>query len=185
MQENNEVLKAQFNYSVENQQEEIAFKEFQKKYVFKGNLIKTGLFSILAILFLQQVITEPSYTLGYGLIGICLAVIVFVWYNPYTIRKKLLASLKELEEDVYEFSLYDDYFSVKTVEVKSKQDVDDEENPEEEIIMEYKPSIFNFSETTMDVIEKSDMFIVFIKKQTIYVFPKKYISEQDISYNFV
>ena len=49
-----------FEYNVKNSEEEQAFTAFQKKYVYKGNYIKTALFGIVALLFLVSFIRSPK-----------------------------------------------------------------------------------------------------------------------------
>ena len=180
MQNDNSTLKVKFEYSVSNDEENIAFKEFQKKYVLKSNIIRTILFALIGALFIQQVIKNPDYTLGWGLIGVCVAFIFFIWYNPYKIRKSLLRALKEIENDIYEFELYDDYFSIKTIfcenkeEIASISELEDKEEEQQEI----PPRIVYFNKEPFEVVEIEEMFVIFMKRQTIYVLPKRCISEK-------
>ena len=59
-----------------------ALKYFQKKTIYKKNLIFTGILGIIVILYVQAVITDPSYALGYILGFLALTVIGFMWYLP-------------------------------------------------------------------------------------------------------
>ena len=91
--------------------------------------------------------------------------------------------LKELENDVYEFELYDDYFSIKTIycekneEVSSLTEIEEAEEEEESEQQEILPRIIAFKEQSVNIVEIKEMFVVFLKKQTIYALPKRFISE--------
>ena len=104
-----------FEYNVKNSEEEQAFKAFQKKYVYKSNIIKTCLFGAAALLFLISFIRAPKEYLNPVLMFISLAVIFVIWFNTFKIRKSLLQALKMLENDRYIFTLYDDRFSIETI----------------------------------------------------------------------
>lgn len=166
-----------FEYSISNDEENIAFKEFQKKYIYKKIIIKTILFAIVTVFLIQQVISKPDYTIGYALIGVSLAIIYFMWYNPVKIRKSLVKALKELENDIYEFELYDEYFSIKTIycennDIKDLSELEEMGKNQKEI----PPRLVYFDKEPVDVVEIEEMFVLFIKKETIYILPKRVIS---------
>ncbi len=179
MQENNPIVR--FEYSISNDEENIAFKQFQKKYVFKKNLIKSVLFLILLGLFIDQVVRKPDYTMGWVLITICAAFLFLIWYNPYKIRKNLMKALKEIENDVYEFELYPEYFSIKTLYFSDNDEVTSlsqlEENEEDQITpSEVAPREVYFDKEDVAIDEIEEMFVIYIKKQTLYSLPKRIIS---------
>ena len=159
-----------FEYNVKNSEEEQAFTAFQKKYVYKGNYIKTALFGAVAVLFLISFIRDPKEYLNPVLMFVSLAFIFVIWFNTFKIRKSLLQALKVLENDKYIFTLYDDKFSIETI-------LDESEFEEDEEIPTVQPRIVNFKETEIYVIENIDMFILILKKDTIYVLPKRCFDE--------
>lgn len=159
-----------FEYDVKNSEEEEAFITFQKKYVYKSNIIKTVIFGILAILFLVSFIRSPKEYLNPVLMVICLTVIFVVWFNTKKIRTSLMQALKVLENDRYIFTLYDDRFSIETI-------LDESEFDEDEEILVIKPRVVYFKDITLSVIEKLDMFVLILKKDTIYVLPKRCFDE--------
>ncbi len=181
MQDNNTSPVVKLEYSISNDEENIAFKVFQKKFVLKNNIIKTIIFAVLIGFFIQQVVIKPDYTMAWALIGICFAVTFFVWYNPVKIRKSLLKALKEIENDIYEFDLYPEYFSVKTIycaendEVTSLSEMEEEEELKEEP-KEIAPRVVYFDKESIQVVEVPEMFVIIIKKETIFVLPKRVIS---------
>ncbi len=185
MDVNNPAIKAKFTYNISNDEEEVAFLTYQKKYVFKGTVIKSIIFALLACVFLFQAITKPDYTLAWGLFGICLAFIAFIWYNPYKIRKNLLLALKEIEDDRYEFELFEDFFSIRTIlpDNKTEEEALDEnlngEKAEEES-NEIPPRLVYFYKEPVEVINHHKQFIIILKKQTIYTLPKRCMTDDEI-----
>lgn len=180
MQESNTNSLVHLEYSVSNDEENLAFKEFQKKFVLKNNIIKTVIFGIIMALFIQQVYLEPSYTMGWIAIAVILAILFTVWYNPVKIRKTLMKSLKEIENDIYAFDLYEDHFSISTIYCEAQNEVTSlsefEENQEENEPLEIKPREVFFNQISVDVTEIKEMFIIFLKKETFYILPKRVVS---------
>ena len=101
---------------------------------------------------------------------VSLAFIFVIWFNTFKIRKSLLQALKVLENDKYIFTLYDDRFSIETI-------LDESEFDEDEEIPVVKPRVVTFGETEIHVIENIDMYILILKKDTIYVLPKRCFDE--------
>ncbi len=155
-----------FEYDVKNDEEGQAFLLFQKKYVYKKNWIKTAAFAVAAILFLISIGRDPSQPMNFILAAICIAGIFIIWYNTKRIRASLLDALKLIEDDRYIFTLYDNSFSIETILAE-----DTDENGEK--IPPVEPRIVYFSNTVIDVIETEKMFVIILKKDTIYVLPKR------------
>lgn len=160
-----------FEYDVKNEEEEKAFLIFQKKYVYKHNYKVTALFAIVAVLFLISIIKNPGGYLNWVLMFICLFMIFATWFNTVRIRKYLMSALKSLEDDKYCFTLYEDSFKIETVFT--------EEEMTEEDFVPVKPRVVNFNDINLNVIETSEMFIIILKKETIYVLSKRVISDEN------
>lgn len=164
-------------YNIKNTEEEEAFITFQKKYILKSNILKTVAFGILALLFIYQIINAPDNFASWLCFVVCLAVIFIVWYNPIKIRKTLMQSLKPLEDDRYIFKLYENKFSIETV---IPQEEIDEAIKEGEEPVKIPPKVVDFSDTGLSVLEKENMFVIFLKKESIYVLPKRCMTEGEI-----
>ncbi len=164
-------------YNIKNTEEEEAFITFQKKYILKSNILKTVAFGILALLFIYQIINAPDNFASWLCFVVCLAVIFIVWYNPIKIRKTLMQSLKPLEDDRYIFKLYENKFSIETV---IPQEEIDEAIKEGEEPVKIPPKVVDFSDTGLSVLEKENMFVIFLKKESIYVLPKRCMTESEI-----
>ena len=153
-------------YDVKNDEEGQAFLLYQKKFVYKKNWIKTIAFAIAAILFIISIGRDPSQPMNYILAAVCFAAIFIIWSNTKKIRSSLMDALKLIEDDRYIFTLYDDSFSIETI---LAEDVD--ENGEK--IPPVEPRVVSFSDTLINVIETESMFVIILKKDTIYVLPKR------------
>ncbi len=164
-------------YDIKNTEEEEAFVTFQKKYILKSNILKTVAFGILALLFIYQIINAPDNFASWLCFVVCFAVIFIVWYNPIKIRKTLMQSLKPLEDDRYIFKLYENKFTIETV---IPQEEIDEAIKEGEEPVKIPPKVVDFSDTGLSVLEKENMFVIFLKKESIYVLPKRCMTEKEI-----
>lgn len=164
-------------YNIKNTEEEEAFITFQKKYILKSNILKTVAFGILALLFIYQIVNAPDNFASWLCFVVCLAVIFIIWYNPIKIRKTLMQSLKPLEDDRYIFKLYENKFSIETV---IPQEEIDEAIKEGEEPVKIPPKVVDFSDTGLSVLEKENMFVIFLKKESIYVLPKRCMTESEI-----
>ena len=162
-------------YDVKNTEEKEAFMAFQKKFVYKQNIIKTIVFALVGIIFLIRIIYKPDNAVFWLGLVICLAAIFIFWYNPIKIRKTLMESLKPLEDDRYIFKLYDYKFSIETI---LPEDERFDEDGKEIVI---KPRVVQFSDIGLKILEKRDMFLLFLKKESIYVLPKRCIEDYQIN----
>lgn len=159
-----------FEYDVKNEEEERAFIAFQRKFVYAHNWKITAAFGIVAALFIVSIVRNPSGYLNWVLAFICLAIIVLTWYNTRRIRKYLMQALKPLEDDKYVFTLYYDSFKIETLPT--------EEEKQEEDFTPVPPRIVDFEDISLNVLENDEMFIIILKKETIYVLAKRVMNEQ-------
>lgn len=183
MEENNQVLRARVEYNIDLKEEEAAFKLFQKKHVYKRNIIITIILSIVTLLNINAIIVDPKSYMSWALTGVCLATIYFTWHNQKVIRRNLMYALHELQDDKYIFEIYDECFSIKTI---LPVFTDEEKEAEiaagveiEEEMQEIPPKIVNFSEGQIEVMEVKNLFIIYLKKRTLYVLPKRCIEIND------
>ena len=165
-----EVL-CQVDYNVTLKEEDKAFRLFQKLYVRKANIIKTIVMGLVFAVFLVQFLDNKNSYIS--LIGMTIAVVgLFVtWYNPVAIRKGLMKALAPLENDKYIFKLYVDAFTIETV-------IDESEFEEGEERIYPPPRVVWKEKSDFEVFELEDMFCIIMKKETIYVLPKRCMNEK-------
>ena len=160
-----------FEYDVKNAEEEEAFTVFQQKYVYKRNFVITALFSIVAVMFAVSIIKNPDGYLNYVLCFISLTMIFTTWFNTFRVKKYLMKALASLEDDKYRFTLYDDSFKIETVFTEEEMQAED--------FVPVKPRIVRFEDISLNIIENSKLFIIILRKETIYVLSKRVMSDKD------
>lgn len=64
------------------------YEIYNRLYRKRKKIIYTAVFGVLAILFLQQIIMNPSYGVGWVCMAISLGVVAAVWLNPLFERKR-------------------------------------------------------------------------------------------------
>lgn len=160
------------NYDVTIPEEEKGFKEFQKRHVRKPNIIKTVVFGLVFAVFFVQMLQDKSATLNWIAMTVAAAAIFIVWYNPVMIRKNLMKALEAIKDDKYIFKLYGDAFTIETI-------IPDDEFEEGEERIAPIPRVVWFDKSDFDVCELSDMFVIIMKKETIYVLPKRCMNGGD------
>ena len=177
--EETEIVKAEerpslcsFEFNVTIDEEDDAFRTFQKRYVFKRNVIKSVGFGLLGVGFLVSSFFYPDQVMNYILFAVCFAAVVMIWYNNVKIRRSLMDALKMLEDDRYIFTLYDDKFRIETI-------VPEEERKEEDF-EDIPPQEFELSDPMLDAVEKDDKFVIIVKRATIYVLPKRCMDDEQM-----
>ncbi|MBP1534879.1 MAG: hypothetical protein IK999_12270 [Ruminococcus sp.] len=164
-------LLTSFQYNVTNEEEEKAFTVFQQKYVYKRNWVITGLFSVVALMFIISIAKNPGGYINWVLFFVCLVMIFTTWFNTFRVKKYLMAALKSLEDDKYRFTLYEDCFKIETVFSEEEMAAED--------FVPVKPRIVRFDDISLNVVENPKMFVIILRKETIYVLSKRVISEKD------
>jgi len=160
-----------FDYNVKNEEEEEAFTIFQQKYVYKRNFVVTGLFTIVSVMFAVSIIKNPAGYVNWVLCFVSLVMIFTTWFNTFRVKKYLMRALKSLEDDKYRFSLYDDCFKIETVFTEEEKAAED--------FVPVKPRVVRFEDISLNIIENARLFIIILRKETIYVLSKRVIEEND------
>lgn len=159
-----------FVFDVSIPEEDDAFRTFQKRYVFKKNVIKSIGFGILGIGFGVSAVLYPDQIINYILTAICLAAIFMIWYNNRHIRQSLMEALKMLEDDRYVFTLFDKSFKIETIIPEDERE-EAGEIPAQE---------FELDDPLLDALEKDDKFVIIVRQSTIYVLPKRCMKDHEI-----
>ena len=161
------------NYTISVGEYERAFIAFQKRYVFPKNYIMTVLFAGIIVLYAQQIKTDPSYTMAWVLLAVCIAFIILIWYNVFRIRKSLVNSIKEIQDDKYTSTFFEDGLMIQT-EITGTDETQE--------AMEIQPKRIYYELDSPDVLENSEIFILYLKKQMFYVLPKRSMNDREIEF---
>lgn len=161
----------QIDYNVTLKEEDKAFRLFQKLYVRKSNIIKTIVLSLVFVVFLMTYLSDKNSYISLIAMTVAVVGIFITWYNPVMIRKGLMKALAPLEKDRYIFKLYDDAFTIETV-------IDESEFEEGEERISPPPRVVWKDKSDFEVYELDDMFCIIMKKETIYVLPKRCMDDE-------
>lgn len=170
-----------------------AFITFQHKFVYPRNAALTVFLLGVAGVYVNAALQDPDNTIAYLLIFTCLAVITILWYNPQKIRRSLLQSIQQIEDDRYVLKVRESGLEIGTIlpppkPVEPEEDAqvqEPEEKPENgfQDIFEDPPEI----EATVlpfdkgiRIIEKEAFFMVYKVKSMFYVVPKKDFSDVEL-----
>lgn len=179
-----------------------AFKDFQRKFAYPKNLIMTGVFAVIAFIYVLALIKNPENSTCAMLIFICICLICAMWLNVLNSRRKLMMAIDGIDSDIYSFELFEDKVVIGTrdSEVKAEdsedtagensETVNDEEKekteeddffaPVEEVKNDEIPkTVINFSDSDIRVLEKKNFFIIYILKHMFYVVPKEVFSDEE------
>lgn len=161
------------------------FKLFQKKYVYKSVGIQMF---IVALGLVSQILTVATAAEGedvsfsYMLIVMCVILGGYFLIRPKNTFRKLEDSLGELEGTVYEAEIYTDKIKISTLydpyiseeaEKEAENEKNDDTNEENNLDNELPPAtIIHLDNAAVEIVESSELFVVYIKKLNVFVIPK-------------
>ncbi len=159
-----------------------AFTVFQKKFVFPKNRLLTGLLLLLAVGNILNIIFGKGDTIGYVLVLVCIALAFINWYNPRKLKRSLMESVKGIENDIYDLTIYPERIVIGTVlEPETEKKPEEYEEVFGEIPM--KEDIADteiFLHKNVKVIERKKFFMIYIKRSMFYVVPKEPLTKEEI-----
>ena len=181
------LLKIKYNMTLDEISE--GFKLFQRKYQLKKSLIFTAVYLIALGLGVDFIIRNITNFYGYVLIGLALGMIFYTWYKPVMIRKKLIATISSLAEETYISEFYRDRIKITTViqepviEEKESQEQElnepSEDEPHEKEKQEEVVTNLYFGSDYLDAVENIGMFLLFVNRQLIYIYPKRCLTDDE------
>lgn len=187
-----------FSIEFDAKTEEIAeaYTAFQNRYTLRKKIIYTVVYVIVIVLGIDLIIKNPSSPAGFIATGLSAGILLFNWIKPLTVKKKLMQTLSELNDETYIMHFYDDKLTVETiidtsaetetvaitskgiytVEEGSEAEKELLENPAEE--EEIQKSVYNLSETEIFFEEKNGIFMVFLNRAFIQTIPLRCLSDE-------
>ena len=188
-----------FSITFDAKTEEIAkaYTAFQNRYTLRKKIIYTVVYIIVIVLGIDLIIKNPTSPPGYIATGLAAGILLFNWIKPMTVKKKLMKTLSELNDETYVMSFYDNKLEVETiidksaetetvaitptgiytVEEGSKAEEELKENPVQE--EEIQKSVYNLSETEILFEEKDGLFMVFLNRAFIQTIPMRCLSDEE------
>lgn len=178
-----------------------AFRAFQKKYVYPQNILLTAVLLAIAGVYVHAALKDNTQTLAYLLIVACVAIILVRWYKTFKLRRSVHEALKDVEQDTYELSVYDEGLVIRTKDAPkpAAEETPAEPEPEASAAEEKPENGFQqlFPEepadaeqipptelpfgTGLKILEFPEYFMAYVVKQNFYVIPKKDFSDDEIA----
>lgn len=183
-----------FEIKYDNTLDEISkgYNMFWKKYALKRMIVFTVVYAIALAIGIDFVVGNPSNMPGYILIAIGLGMISSTWIKPYVHKKRLFKTLESFGEERYTVVFSDEKITVdteilpdeqlETVAVTSYGVMtvgEDVEIPEEQII-KHEVTKLDLRTEKLDSAETENMFLLYVNRALIYIFPKRCLSEEQI-----
>ncbi len=153
------------SYQISSEIYSSAYKVYQRIFVYPKNWIMQIILLILALDFGYHAGKDPSNTISFLLLFVCIALIAVLWYNPKKIRRNIMDVVRDMEGDEYTFALTDEKMIFRTLPPERIQDLPDEE------ISTVPPTELSFT-SDLRVIEKYEFFLICKGRQIFYVLPK-------------
>lgn len=165
---------------------------FLRKYTLKRSIIFSVIYAIAMAVGIDFVVHNPASMPGYILIVIGLAMIISTWGKPVLAKKKLLKTLESFGEEKYTAVFGENQIEIDT-EILPEDQLetvaitpqgvmtvgDDVEIPPEQEIQHAKTKL-ELSGNSLDSMETEDLFLLFVNRSYIYIFPKRCLDEGQI-----
>lgn len=154
---------------------DLYYSLFKKKTTY----LKAAIFVIPLVLFIEQVIRNPGFTVGWVCIGVCVAMIVSALMSIKLDRKNMATALEAIKDDSYVLNLFEDRLTVKTTINESPENLEYDENGELKPLPEIPESVCELTEKSLKVYETKDLVALFSHKGSFFI-PKKDVNESDL-----
>ena len=181
----------QIEYSMNLDELSDGFKLFQRKYQLRRTILFTIVYVIALILGIDFLIRDINNFYGYVLVGLSAGLIFYAWYKPVLIRRKMISTISSLAEETYISEFYKDKIKI-TTRILPEDEANPEENSE---AVEKSDAEQNFGEESqkeedvvttlyfgsdyLDALENENMFLLFVNKRLIYIYPKRCLSDEE------
>lgn len=184
--------KIQIKYNNTLTEIETGYKLFQHKYMLKRSIIFSLVYAIAAGIGISFIIRDYTNFPGYILFVIGLGMVFSTWARPYYARKRLIKTLQSFSDEKYS-AVFEDTRIVIDTEILPEDQTEtvaitsrgvmtmdqDMEIPEEQEIKHDKTKI-ELRSNTLDSMETPEMFLLFVNRSLIYIFPKRCLTEEEI-----
>lgn len=155
-EEEEELSGIEIRYDLRPEEARTAMKAFQKKTLFKKNIIYTVVLAILAVLYLQAVIRNPDYSMGKVLGVFSVLVIGLLWYLP----------ARHISQTVKGIAQSNDTFTIEVSEVGFL------------IREEGGKYLIRYNTATVSVLELPEVFVVLVSKEKMFAIPKRCVPQE-------
>ncbi len=136
------------------------YREYIKSISKKRIIIDCVIFGILSLLFIQQIVLQPDYGVGWICLAISVFMIVMSFITPIRQIKSVEATLDDIDGRKYIFKIYDDKYSVAGMQSA-------------------EPDVTSLAEKSLWACDREKYYGLY-SKNTFCVIPKACLSEADL-----
>ena len=162
------------------------FKIFQKKYVYKSVAVQMTLVVLAIITQLVNIVmgADRDVSFSWMLVVFCVILGGYLLMRPKNVYRKLDSSLGELEGAVYKVEIYTDSLKISTIHdtyISEEAEKEAEEESEAEGEEDDTPpaTIIHLDNSSVEITDCSDMYIVYVKKINDFVIPKSAFTPEE------
>ena len=156
------------------------FKIFQKKYVYKSVAVQMTLVVLAIITQLVNIVmgADRDVSFSWMLVVFCVILGGYLLMRPKNVYRKLDSSLGELEGAVYKVEIYTDSLKISTIhDTYISEEAEKEAEGEED---DTPPAtIIHLDNSSVEITDCSDMYIVYVKKINVFVIPKSAFTPEE------
>lgn len=154
------------------------FRLFQRKYAMKNIVIQLVLLAIAVAVQIAALIIDRGAQSAWMVIGICVALGAIIVIRPRKTAKDLENNIKELEGTKYNCIVYPLMIKISTEEDRTEYE-QREQNGGNEELEDIPATVIHLDNPAVEICEDKEFYLVYIKKQNMYVIPKSAFSADE------
>ncbi|MCD7846441.1 MAG: hypothetical protein LUG49_00170 [Oscillospiraceae bacterium] len=156
------------------------YDAYYKLYRRRRTIGFVVLFLVLALLFVQQVVMDPTYGVGWTCLAICLAIALVYALAPAYEKRNVRRALPAIQNDRYVLKIYPNKITVRTIlPEEDSQYLEPDEFGNLKPYPEIPETTIDLTDKTLKTAETDKMFAVYTK-YTQCIIPKGNISEEQL-----
>lgn len=170
------------------------YDDYIKLYRRTRLIITAAVFLVIGALFVEQIVRDPSYGVGWFCLAICIFIIAVNVMSPIIQKRKIASALDEIKDDRYILNIYDDRYVVETIlpqretvveAVSDEEGADGSETQVTEVAVssaspdenQIPPTETMLADKSLKAVERDDYFGLYSAK-TFCVIPKSSLSDE-------
>ncbi len=189
----------QIRFDARTNEIETAYKAFQTRFTLKKRILYTVVYGIVIVLGVDLILKNPTGLPGYIATGLAAGILLFNWIKPLTVRKKLVQTLSELNDETYIASFFDDRIEIETVVEKTPEEqtetvaisntgiykVEEGSEAAKELAQhpaeqeEIPKTVYPLAETELCFEEKDGLLFLFVNRSYIHTIPLRCLSDEE------
>jgi hypothetical protein len=157
----------------------------------RRSVLFSVVYGIAFALAADMFIKNPSGFMGPIIMAISLGLIASLWIKPFIVRNKLASTITGLYEEKYIAKFYDNKIVIETKvfkpgagtiteDINQAADETDERGKPSEETETIIPTEINIATEQLVSMEDDEMFLLFVNRSLIYIFPKRCLNGEQI-----